>query len=202
MISEEAQKLFGYASVLISIWSNGIYIYSILKGKTKPHFFTTISWVVPAAIVFLAQILNGAGPGSWATGVTCLLCSVVCAMSYKFRKKYIVKIDYLFLALSILAVALWVVTKNALYSVVLCLAMDVLGFIPTIRKSWGDPLSENMASYALATLKHTLSLFALSSVTLVTACFPAAMIVLNGWFCLYLHIRRKKIGNTPKWNPM
>lgn len=193
MNSPEAQQLFGYASVLAGIVSSGSYMLTTLTGKTKPHFFTTIAWVVPSFIVFLAQFLNGAGPGSWAMACTFFFCALTSIMAWKYRQQYIVKSDYLFLALSALAIVLWIVTKNALLSVILCAAIDIIGFVPTIRKSWHDPLSENLMSYAVTVLKHILSLFALSAMNFITAFFPLVMIVLNSGFCIYLLCRRGKL---------
>ena len=50
------------------------YFADIFKGLTKPHIFSWLVWSVLETIGFFAQVVKGAGPGSWVTGVTAVLC--------------------------------------------------------------------------------------------------------------------------------
>lgn len=188
-------EIFGILSVVLNILASGIYALAILKGETKPHFFTTLTWLVSCTIVFWAQLTNNGGPGAWATGCTSLFCLYYFLASFKNRADYVVKSDYIFLGLSILAIILYFGTKDALLSVIFCTLIDVAGFVPTIRKCWHHPYSEHLPAYVISCIKYIFSLLALSQFTFVTALFPATLLGLLSFFCVYLLVRRKALHN-------
>ena len=44
------------------------YIRSIRQRRTIPHVFSWIVWAFGTAVVFLAQLADGAGLGAWPIG--------------------------------------------------------------------------------------------------------------------------------------
>jgi hypothetical protein len=70
----------------------------------------------------------------------------------------------------------------------------MLGFAPTIRKSWNKPFSETLFTYELGAVRHALGLSALSSYTFVTVLFPLTWTVANVLFSSMLIVRRAQIN--------
>ncbi len=190
------KELFGYLSLVLVIASAVPYMLTVHKGKTKPHLFSWIIWTIPTAVVFAGQAVSDAGAGGWATGFT-LLCNIfIVWQSFKYADKNITRSDWLYLIGCLAAIPLWMIAKDPLYSVILVTLMDVLGYGPTVRKSWNTPHDENAFAYFMLLPKHVASLLAMESYSVTNTLFPYAMIVINGMMCVFLLIRRRQLAKT------
>ncbi|MDD2822862.1 MAG: hypothetical protein PHQ59_02150 [Candidatus Daviesbacteria bacterium] len=170
------------------------YIRDTLKQKTSPHVYTWFIWGLVAAITFGLQVSAGAGTGSWVTLGIVLSCSTIFILGLRNGKKDITKIDTTFFILSLIALFLWLVIKQPVLSIILVSIVAVLGYIPTIRKSWNKPYSETLFSYQLNTFRHSLSFFALQEYSIITWLYPISLAIANGLFTLILIIRRKQLA--------
>ncbi len=169
------------------------YIRDTLNGKTTPHIYTWFIWALVTAIAFGLQVQGGAGAGAWITLSIVIACFTVFLLGLRNGKQDITKLDTLFLILSFIALFLWVIAKQPVLSVILVSLTDMLGFVPTIRKSWNKPHSETLFLYGLNTFRHGLSLFALQQYSIVTWLYPASWTIANGLFSAMLLIRRRQI---------
>lgn len=181
----------GTLSVLVGCLQYGVYIRDILAHKTKPHAFSWFVWGFPCGIVFIAQLVKGGGMGSWATGISTLLCSSIFILSLFRGEKTVTLLDWLALVMAMMAILLWVITKDPLASVVLVTVADVLGFIPTLRKSIAKPGEETVSMYLIGNVKWLLSMAALGAFSATTLLYPASMLAANGLMALFLLYRRK-----------
>lgn len=183
----------GALAVVLGIVSQGLYIFSILRGQTKPHLFTWLVWTILGGIGYAAQVHDNAGPGAWVMGMTSIVCAITALLSLKYGEKTFTRGDKISLVASLSALVPWILTNDPLGSVILISLIDVVAFYPTIRKSWMKPGEENLTAYNLATLKIFISLFALTNVTFTTALYPAVIVVVNTAFVLMCLARRKAL---------
>ena len=182
------QIILGILGAIIGIYGSLIYILSILKRDTRPHFFTYLIWAIITWIGFFAQITDNPGAGMWVMLITAVSTSFISILSLKFGTKDIKKSDWFFLILSLSAIIPWMITDNPFWSVIMICFIDAVAMIPTIRKSWDDPWGENLQSYNMANIKFILSIIALSNVSVITAAYPVAVIIINFslvFVCLY-----------------
>jgi hypothetical protein len=119
---------------------------------------------------------------------------LIFGLSFRHGTKDITKSDKVFLILALIALGLYIITNQPLISVVLLLAVDLLGFIPTIRKSWNKPYTETLFTYGLNTFSFAIGIYALQAYTIVTYLYPVAWFLATGLFSILLIIRRKQIG--------
>jgi hypothetical protein len=79
--------------------------------------------------------------------------------------------------------------------------ISAVAFIPTVRKCWTDPLSEDVIAYATAALSNALSIVAAHSYSLGTIYLPVQWTLIQTGFCAYLLGRRARLGLelVPKW---
>lgn len=187
----DLKQAFGAISVLFAFAQYVPYIRDVAKGSTKPHAFSWFVWSLPCAIVYAAQIVKGGEAGSWATGVSTVLCTIIFILCFWRGEKNITRSDSMALGMGLVAIGLWVMTKDPLSSVILITIADVIGFIPTIRKSITKPYEETMSVYAVGTIKWVFSIVALSSLTASTLTYPMGMIVANSCMVIFLFCRRK-----------
>ena len=134
----------------------------------------------------------GGAAGSWVTGFTAAACLVVFVFALFRGEKEITRGDTLSLIGAGVATLLWWLTQDPLLAVVLITLIDALGFYPTFRKSWFKPQEETLSTYWISSLKFAIALFALGEFTLVTALYPASLVIMNGGFAAMVAVRRKQ----------
>ena len=190
---QDSKTIISLIAVILTIVGYIPYLRDTLKRKTTPHVYTWFIWGTVTAIAFALQLSGGAGVGSWVTLTVAIIAYIIFGVGLKNGKKDITRSDTVFLILSIAAIFLWLIAKQPVISVILVSTIDILGFVPTIRKSWNNPYSETLFMYELSALRHGLSLFALQQYSIVTWLYPASWAFTNALFSLMLIFRRKAI---------
>lgn len=137
--------------------------------------------------------MKGGGAGSWSTGFTCIVCFAIGIISIiKYDKAYSIS-DILFIGIALLALIPWFFTKDPTASVVLIASIDVLGYGPTIRKSYYFPHEEKAISFGLNAVKHFFSFLALQNYIIATWIYPASQIFMNSLVVVLILVRRKQL---------
>jgi len=194
------KEIIGIFAVILTFVGYVPYIRDTAKGTTKPHVYTWFIWGLVTAIAFGLQISANAGPGAFTTLAAAIVCFVIFGFGLRQGERDITTADTVFLVLSLLALVLWLFAKQPVLSVILVSTIDMLGFIPTIRKSWKKPHQETLISYQTNTLRFALAILALNHYTLVTALYPVTWVIANGLFSIYLIVRRKSVTNSDSWH--
>jgi len=73
------------------------------------------------------------------------------------------------------ALALWAITHDPLWAVILVTIADILGFVPTFRKSITKPYEETLSTYILGGVKWMFSIAALTTFSPTTMLYPLAL---------------------------
>jgi hypothetical protein len=194
-----SHEVLGGLAVGLGLFGYGFYVRGILQGKVKPHAFTWFVWGLLTAIAFVAQVAEGGGAGAWVTGVTAL-----CSFGFAIvglgasSRVFITQSDWIFFISALLTIPIWYLTGNPLWSVIIITITDAIAFVPTFRKAFFHPGTENGWTYALSGLKFVVSLFALESFTWTTALYPASLVVANLAFVGMLVWRRQSKVGTAK----
>ncbi len=191
MIFEYWREILSFFSVWL--WAYGYYSYirGMVWGKNIPHIFSWWIWWFTTAIAFFAQISAWGWWGSAMLWFSALLSFVIMILAFRYGKSVIVRSDWYSLFLAIFAIALWLITDNPFYGAFFAMIADLLGFIPTFRKTWKNPSQEPMWYYHLANIRHLLALFSLSEYNWTTLIFSGSIIVTNSLLIL-IHTLRKR----------
>lgn len=159
------------------------YIHGILSSRIKPHTFSWIIWGSTTFIVFLAQLKEGGGAGAWPIGLSGAITIWVAGLAYMHRSdRSIKKIDWVFFLIAMASLPVWYFTSNPFWAVALLTTTDLLGFGPTLRKSYECPFEENMTFFLIFALRNIFAILALEHYSFTTLLFPAA----TGLACILL----------------
>ncbi len=171
--------ILGAIAAILAFVSSFIYIRDIFRGNSKPHTYTWLIWTIVTWIAFLGQAVSGGGPGAWATGASALLTTFTLILSLKgnYGTKDITNFDKVCLAFALVSILPWLLVDSILWSVILASLIDVIGFFPTMRKTWYAPKSESLPSMWVDFVKHTLSIMAMRNYSLLTWLYPAAVLL-------------------------
>lgn len=187
------KNIIAVIAVILAFVAYIPYFRDVLKGKTKPHIYSWFVWGFLTTIIFSLQIKGGGGPGAWVT-LSAGVCSfIVFFLGLRNGDKDITKSDTVFFIAALISTGLWVFAKQPTLSVILLVVIDMLGFIPTIRKSWKKPHEETLFLWLLNGFRHGLSILALRQYNTLTVLYPAVWAAANILFSLMLILRRKNL---------
>ena len=195
----EVEMTYDYHLVLASLGAGiGLlsfvpYFRDIFRGTTKPHVFSWFIWFLLVGITFLIQVSEGGGIGAVVTGIESLCCLGVTIFAYTRGEKNITRSDWVCFVLALVAIALWQLANQPLLAVILVLIADMLGYIPTFRKSYSKPHEETASQYALSAVHWVLAISALQVFLLTTWLYPAWMAVFDSILVATLLIRRRQL---------
>jgi len=193
----DLKNIVGIVAVFLTFIGYIPYIKDVISGKTVPHVYSWFLWGFVTLIAYALQVSAGGGIGAYVTFTAGLLCTIVFIIGFtKKGKKDITQVDTIFFILALIALGFWLIAKQPVISAILTTGVDLLGFAPTIRKSWNKPYSETLSFYLLNTIRFILAVFSLQRYTIVTALYPLAWIFGNGLFGLMLIVRRKQLKQT------
>jgi hypothetical protein len=189
-MASQTKDMFVIISLALSFCSYLPHFYGLYKKRVKPHVFTWFVWGLIMGIAFFMQDIEGAGKGGWITAWMSLASFIICILSIKSGEKNIAKSDWATLITALVTIPLWLLTKHPLYSVILLMTIDTLGFWPTIRKTWLRPYQEAVSPYGIAIIACSFSILAMEQVNAVTIFVPATVCIVNGLFVIMAMYRR------------
>lgn len=167
------------------------YIIGTVRREIKPHMYSWFIWGVVTAIAFAAQVTNQGGIGSFVSLFASLACFTIAGFAAFNGERDITASDTFCLVTALVAIGLWLITKQPVLSVVLATLIDLIGFAPTVRKAWNKPEDELLQSWVLTFIRYVLSVVVLSTYSFVTVCYPVSLVIAIGLFCLLLIHRRR-----------
>lgn len=185
--------IIGIITVILGVVGYIPYLRDTVKKKTKPHIYTWFVWGLVTLIIFALQVSGGAEAGSWVTLVGGLLALTIFVLGMRNGDKNITRSDTVFLISALIALGLWLIADQPIISMILLVTIGMLGFGPTIRKSWNSPETETISTYLINAIRHTLSILALAQYSILTWLFPVAWSIANFLFVIVLIVRRKKL---------
>lgn len=189
----QIRVILGVLAAGIALVSYIPYIRDIRRGKTKPHAFSWLIWSLLAYIAGIAQLNAGGGFGASAALVTATVSLWISYAAYKDGSVRITTGDRVSLAAALAAIPLWIATRQPLLSVIVVSVIDVVGFWPTVRKSYHAPQQETLETHWLSTIKHCLTIAAQQKYNLTTVLYPLSLAITTGGFVVMLLIRKRKL---------
>lgn len=167
------------------------YICSILKNEIKPHVFSWVIWGSTTFIVFFAQLEGGGGVGAWPIGISGLITIYVAFLAaVKKSDCTITRLDWCFFLLAMASLPIWYATSDPLWAVLILTTVDLLGFGPTVRKAYAQPLEESLVFFSVFMMRNIVVITALEYYSLTTVLFPAAIAAACFLLIIMVTIRR------------
>ncbi len=177
---------------ILAIIGNVPYLMDIVKGRVKPHPYTWFVWSIVSCIIFFGQIAKGAGIGALPTAASEIFTILIFFFSIRYGFKDIKKIDTVFLIISLVGLIPWIITKDPTISVIIAVSVDILAFIPSLRKTWHEPSTETPILYSMNVFRHILMLASLQAYNIATMLHSIVMITSNT-LMTFLILRKKKL---------
>lgn len=179
-------------AALMAIAGNVPYVWKILRGTVRPHPYTWLVWTIVSGTVFFGQVAKGAGVGAIPTFAAEIFTLIIFLLSLKYGFKGITRFDTILLVVALLGLIPWMLTNDPTLSVVIAVLIDLVGFIPTLRKTWAEPTTESPVLYVSNVARHALALFSLEAYNVATMLHSVAMIIVNTLMTTFI-VRRTRV---------
>jgi hypothetical protein len=146
-----------------------------------------------STVAFFSQVSDGGGVGTWVLAFTALVNFAIFTLSLYKGETKINTTDWFCLLGAFLGVALFTYNQDPPMSLIIICAVDIIGFIPTVRKSMLNPYQETASTFGITSLKYLFSIAALENYTFITTVYPTVVGSMNALFVVLLLVQRTKI---------
>ena len=192
------KEIFAIVAAILAIVGNVPYLRDVVTKRVEPHPYTWLVWTIVSLVTFFGQVAKGAGIGALPTFVAEFFTIIIFFFSLRYGWHHIRKIDTIFLACALLGLIPWALTKDPTISVIVVVSIDLIAFMPTLRKTWLHPHTETPLLYSMNVLRHVLALFSLQAYNIATTLHSIAMITANSLMTGFIWWSRDTCGDNNK----
>jgi hypothetical protein len=187
----ELAPVLGVLAVLVGIADTLPYVRDTLRGVTRPHRGTWLIWSVLAVVVCLSQRADGASWSLLMAGAQALLTSLVFALAIRRGEGGVGVSDRILIAIAGGGVIGWIIAEEPIVATGCVVAADLIAAALMIPKTYRDPDSETLATFAFASLGGLLAAGAVGSPDVSLLLYPVYFGLVNGAIAILIHHRRQ-----------
>jgi len=187
-----------YLSLIATAIGISFLIRDILIGKTRPNLVSWFFWALAPLVGVFLQLKAGAGLSVLPVFLAGFAPVIIFLLALT-KKNYYWKItlfDVFCGVFSLIALILYVLTRNTGISIAFAIASDAFASIPTLIKSWKFPDTETAVGYLPGIFNNILGLLVIKEWIFSIYSFGFYFILLNS--ILVVFISRKKIMDLLK----
>ncbi len=172
---------FVIVGTLIGTVGSVAYLIDVVKGKVKPNRVSFLMWSIAPFIAFAAMLKQGVGISSLMTFSTGFLPFIIFIASFVNKKAEwkLTKFDLFCGFLSLVGLALWLITKVGNVAIFFSIMADGLAALPTIVKSYKHPETELAWPWLATSIGVVFTLLTLTQLTFANSGFIIYIFTVN-----------------------
>jgi hypothetical protein len=191
----DAMPVLGVLAVLVGIADTIPYVRDTLRGSTRPHRGTWLIWSLLAILVCLSQRADGASWSLLMAAAQAVLTSLVFMLAIRRGQGAVSASDRIMIAIAGGGVIGWIVADEPIVATACVVAADLIGAALMIPKTYRDPYSETLATYALASLSGLFAAGAVGTPDVSLLLYPIYFGLVNGAIAILIHHQRGILTN-------
>ncbi len=168
-----------------------LYYVSIFRWETRPNRATWIILTVVGVLIASSYYASGARETMWIPLSYVLGPFIAAILSIKYGEGGWNRFDIVCLIGCLVSVVFWGLTDEPLIALFINIVIDFFGILPTLKKSYLDPLSEGKLAWSVTTVSNFLNIFAVGTWSFALGAYPVYMVLVNGLVTFFLFARRK-----------
>lgn len=183
---DNTKEIIGISAGVLSFIGYAIYIYSTLQGSTKPNRATWWILTLVGIMIATSYYSEGARNTIWVPVSYVIGPLIVAILSLRYGEGGWEKLDVWCLAAAGLSAVIWYLYQAPFTVLVVNIVMDFVALLPTIKKSYLRPDSEDALAWSVESVSGILNVIALESWTLGLAFYPLYLLMINALVSLLL----------------
>jgi hypothetical protein len=188
--------LLGIAAAVFALVNGVPYIRDIFLETTQPHRGAWLVWSGLGATAFASQLADGASWSLAMLGVQTISTTLVLLLSIRRGTGGVGRYELTLMGAAGLGVVGWLLLENPAVATSFVVAADLAGFGLMLPKTWRDPWSETLSTYALASAAGVCSAAAVGGLDASLMLYPAYFAVANGAAAALIQSRRRAVSLT------
>ena len=156
------QNTLGIVAGFISVVGFVPYITAICQKKTKPNQTTWCIWTIVGFILLASYYSSGATSTIWVPACLAFGHLIIAILALIYGERDWSDFDKTCLIGTGISLILWWWYNSPIIAFCLNIAIDFLGALPTIKKAYYKPHTEEALPWILFLIAHTLNLSALA----------------------------------------
>ena len=169
------------------------YVRDILAGRTRPYRWTWLIWAVLAIVVCASQRADGASWSLIMAAVQAVLTSVIFALAIRRGEGALGAVERVMLAVAAGGVVGWLIADEPVVATACVVAADLIGAAMMLPKTYRDPESETLATFALASVAWAFAAGAVGRLDASLLLYPVYFCVANAAIALLIVSRRGQV---------
>lgn len=155
---------FVLLGALFNVIGGASYLIDTVKGRVRPNRVTWFIWALAPLIAFTAEVGQGVGIRSLMTFMVGFNPLLIFLASYVNKKSVwkLTRFDFACGSLSLIGLLLWYVTKVGNLAIFFSILSDGLASIPTFRKAYFYPETENWNVFLCAGISAIITLLTIT----------------------------------------
>jgi hypothetical protein len=186
----ELAPVLGVLAAAVGIADTVPYVRDTLRGTTRPHRGTWMIWSTLAIVVCLSQRADGASWSLVMLAAQAVLTSLIFGLAIRLGTGGLTRADAGLLAVAAAGVAGWLLVDEPVVATACVVAADLVAAATMVPKTWRDPGSETLSTYALASVSGVLAAGAVERLEPALLLYPAYYALVNGGLAVLILGRR------------
>jgi hypothetical protein len=197
----EIAPILGVLAAVVGVVDTIPYVRDTLAGTTRPHRGTWAIWGVLAIVVCVSQRADGASWSLIMAVVQAALTSLVALLSIRRGEGGVRPIEVVMMAIAGVGVVGWLVAEEPVVATACVVAADLVGAAMMVPKTYRDPYSETLSTFALASVGGALAAGSVGGLDASLLLYPVYYCVVNAAISILLVHRRAVVADAPATHP-
>lgn len=176
---------------MLMIGSAVPYFVEVVRGKTKPRVVMWFTWTMLTAIGAAATFASHAWPSAVLLTGDTLATGIITLAGLRYGDRRFERLDIACQAAAIAGAGLWWVSDSPLMAVCACIAIDLVGAVPSLKHCWQRPYEETWPTFMMSGLGAAGTLIATTSFNFTAVAYAAYLVGVNFAFVIVILLRHK-----------
>ena len=178
-------EILGIIAGILALVGYIPYIYTTVRGKTRPNKATWIIWTVIGGLIAFSYLFEGDKNTIWLPLGYFIGPLIVAILSFRYGYSKWSKLDIACLVVGALSIIPWIILDNAIFTLLINVFIDATGAVPTLVKTYFEPETEDLTAWLIFFVANTLEVFAIEQWNLA-AIYPLYLFILAGLIVFFI----------------
>lgn len=185
---------FGILAGILQLVASAPYVRDILRGPTIPQRSTWTIWTTLSFVVLASQWASGA---TWSLALTigqAVSCSVIFVLAMRRGVGGVSPVELALLGIAALGIIGWQIADDPIVATCSVVVADLIGVALMLPKTYRQPASETLSTFAIGVVSTIFALLALESTAASLLIYPVYILFADAAVVAVIVTRRRALA--------